>query len=113
MSDGTIDSSTPGYVFTDEEARQLKYTRIAYFALGINLGLIGHGVVSSFRSFPKDKKKWPFIVCIWGLVAGLISTLLSYASSYWVDPNVENGSAILTTLDGILILIQESFIHKC
>ena len=87
----SLDSS-----FADQIA--LNYARGAYFALGLNLGLLAHGVVSSLRVF-KRKKEWPFIICIWALVANFISTLLSYGSAYWADPTT-NASSILTTFDG-------------
>ena len=87
-----------GTDLTEDDIIALGYSRLAYFALGLNIGLIAHGIVSSFRVF-KQKRDKSFIICIWGLCAGFISTLLSYGSGYWAA--TEYDSKVLTTFDGI------------
>ena len=82
---------------TEQEIITLNFARLAYFAFGFNIGLIGHGIVSCFRIF-KKRNEWPFILCMWGLLACFVSTMFSYASAYWTETDLQ--SSILTTFDG-------------
>ena len=97
-NDTSIDMGTD---LTQDDITALGYSRLAYFALGLNVGLIAHGIVSSLRIFKRKRDK-SFLVCMWGLCAGFISTMLSYGSGYWAATTED--SQILTTFDGNLLL---------
>ena len=75
----------------------LTMSRIAYFALGLNIAIICHAYVTAFRVF--KGQGLPFKLTMWGLTSAITSTLFSYGAAYWSEGN---DSSTLTTFDGLV-----------